>query len=152
MPHKASQDPMSPQLPTGDATQFRKAEMDRAVELDPKYFTPRERGTALLNRAQLAQNQDSGSSGHGGAGQVKALGSFKKGGMVKKTGMYKLHEGEKVVPKPDAKAPVGSGGRFAAMEQKLAGKVKNPAAVAAKIGMNKYGKGKMQKMAQAGKK
>lgn len=27
----------------------------------------------------------------------KVLGSFKKGGSVKKTGLYKLHEGEKVV-------------------------------------------------------
>jgi len=26
------------------------------------------------------------------------LGSYKKGGKVKKTGLYKLHKGEKVVP------------------------------------------------------
>lgn len=30
---------------------------------------------------------------------TKPLGSFKKGGKVKKTGVYKLHEGETVVPK-----------------------------------------------------
>jgi hypothetical protein len=54
--------------------------------------------------------------------------------------------------KPNASAPVGQGGRFAAMEQKLAGKVKNPKAVAAAIGRKKYGASKMQKMAAAGKK
>lgn len=32
------------------------------------------------------------------AEQVKALGSFKKGGTVPKTGVYKLHEGEQVIP------------------------------------------------------
>lgn len=46
---------------------------------------------------------------------------------------------------------VGGGGRFEKMESSLKGKVENPGAVAAKIGMEKYGKGKMEKMAQAGK-
>lgn len=32
------------------------------------------------------------------SGMVKPLGSFKKGGKVKKTGAYKLHKGEVVVP------------------------------------------------------
>jgi len=54
--------------------------------------------------------------------------------------------------KPDASAPLGQGGRFAAMEQKLSGKVSNPAAVAAAIGRKKYGASKMSKMAAAGKK
>jgi len=31
------------------------------------------------------------------------LGSFKKGGMVKKTGLYQLHKGEKVIPVKDVK-------------------------------------------------
>lgn len=31
---------------------------------------------------------------------LKKLGSFKKGGKVKKTGMYQLHKDEKVVPAP----------------------------------------------------
>lgn len=35
--------------------------------------------------------------------QTKALGSFKKGGTVPKTGNYKLHEGEKVLTKEKAK-------------------------------------------------
>jgi hypothetical protein len=35
---------------------------------------------------------------------IKPLGSFKKGGTVKKTGVYKLHKGEKVLTKDKAKA------------------------------------------------
>lgn len=54
--------------------------------------------------------------------------------------------------KPNASAPLGEGGRFAAMQQKLSGKVRNPAAVAAMIGRRKYGAAKMAKMAAAGKK
>lgn len=54
--------------------------------------------------------------------------------------------------KPNAKAPLGEGGRFAAMKQKLAGKVKNPGAVAAKVGREKYGAAKFQKLASAGRK
>ena len=56
--------------------------------------------------------------------------------------------------KPDASAPPGAGGRFAAMQKKLASKPgnRNPAAVAAKIGRAKFGKAKFQKMAAAGRK
>ena len=54
--------------------------------------------------------------------------------------------------KPDSKAPLGSGGRFAALEKKLSGKVDNPAAVAASIGRKKYGASKMAKWAAAGRK
>ena len=52
------------------------------------------------------------------------------------------------------KAPLGSGGRFAALKGKLAarGDVTNPGAVAAYIGRKKYGKAKFQKMAAAGRK
>lgn len=48
---------------------------------------------------------------------------------------------------------LGGGGRFAAVEAaaRKSG-AKNPAAVAAAAGMKKYGKAKMQKMAQAGRK
>lgn len=53
--------------------------------------------------------------------------------------------------KPNANAPLGQGGRFAAMEKSLQGKVKNPAAVAAAIGRKKYGASKMAKMAAAGR-
>jgi len=53
--------------------------------------------------------------------------------------------------KPNANAPLGQGGRFAAMEQQLSGKVKNPAAVAAVAGRKKYGASKMAKMAAAGR-
>jgi hypothetical protein len=35
--------------------------------------------------------------------KVKLQGSFKKGGLVKKTGAYKLHKGEKVIPKNKVK-------------------------------------------------
>ncbi len=55
--------------------------------------------------------------------------------------------------KPNSKAPLGEGGRFAAVEaaaQKSG--AKNPAAVAASAGIKKYGKKKMAKMAAAGRK
>ena len=50
--------------------------------------------------------------------------------------------------------PLGTGERFAAVEEAIAkrGKVRNPAAVAAKIGIAKYGQKKMTQMAIAGKK
>lgn len=49
---------------------------------------------------------------------------------------------------------LGSGERFAALKKKLSSKpgVTNPGALAAYIGMKKYGKGKMMKMAAAGRK
>ena len=52
------------------------------------------------------------------------------------------------------KPPLGAGGRFKAVEEAVAkrGKVRNPAAVAAKIGIAKYGQKKMTQMAIAGKK
>lgn len=55
--------------------------------------------------------------------------------------------------KPNANAPLGSGGRFAAMEQKLSGRpgVTNPKALAAAIGRKKYGAKKMASMSAAGK-
>lgn len=54
--------------------------------------------------------------------------------------------------KPNAKAPLGSGGRFAALENKLAGKgVRDPAALAASIGRKKYGKAKFQGLAAKGR-
>ena len=47
------------------------------------------------------------------------------------------------------KAKLGTGARFATLKKTIAakGKVKNPAAVAASIGMKKFGKKKMLKMA-----
>jgi hypothetical protein len=64
--------------------------------------------------------------------------------------------------KANAKAPVGEGGRFAALKEKLSSrrgkartgksrKVNNPGALAAYIGRKKYGKKKFQKMAGAGR-
>ncbi len=48
---------------------------------------------------------------------------------------------------------LGSGARFAAIEKKAAASgASNPAAVAASIGVKKYGQAKMTKMAVAGKK
>lgn len=56
--------------------------------------------------------------------------------------------------KPNAKAPLGQGGRFAALKQKLAGKkgVTNPGALAAYIGRKKYGKKKFQGLSTKGMK
>lgn len=56
---------------------------------------------------------------------------------------------------PNEKKPrLGSGKRFQSLANKIArsGNVDNPKAVAASIGMKKYGTKKMEKMAQAGKK
>lgn len=51
-----------------------------------------------------------------------------------------------------AKAKLGSGSRFKKVEREAAKSgASNPAAVAAAAGMKKYGKEKMEKMAQAGK-
>jgi hypothetical protein len=47
---------------------------------------------------------------------------------------------------------LGSGGRFKALVNRLKGKVSNPKAVAASIGIKKYGQKKMTKMAVAGRK
>jgi hypothetical protein len=56
-------------------------------------------------------------------------------------------------PVPNPKAPLGQGGRFAAVAAKAkAGGAKNPNAVAAAIGRKKYGAKKMGKMAAAGRK
>ncbi len=56
--------------------------------------------------------------------------------------------------KPNKNAPLGQGGRFAALKQDIAAKggVSDPGAVAAAIGRKKYGKAKFQKMAAKGKK
>lgn len=52
-----------------------------------------------------------------------------------------------------AKAKLGSGARFKAVEKKAAASgAENPAAVAAAAGIKKYGAAKMGKMAKAGKK
>jgi len=56
--------------------------------------------------------------------------------------------------KPNPNAPLGQGGRFAALEQKLANKpgVTNPGGLAAAIGRRSLGKARFQKLAAAGKK
>lgn len=55
--------------------------------------------------------------------------------------------------KPNPKAKLGAGGRFAAVEAaaKKSG-AKNPAAVAAAVGRKKYGAKRMSKMAAKGRK
>ena len=71
----------------------------------------------------------------------------------------------------NAKAPVGEGGRFAALTESIeernrkgpkrpsvaakragGGKIENPGALAAFLGRRKYGKGRFQQMATAGRK
>lgn len=56
--------------------------------------------------------------------------------------------------KPNAKAPLGEGGRFAAVEEKVAKEpgVRDPAAVAAAIGRKALGAKKMAQLAAKGKK
>ena len=56
--------------------------------------------------------------------------------------------------KPNSKAKLGSGGRFAALKAKIAakGKVRNPGAVAAAIGRKKYGSKKFAQLSAKGKK
>jgi hypothetical protein len=54
--------------------------------------------------------------------------------------------------RPNAKAPLGEGGRFAALKQKLARRgAKNPAALAAHIGRKKYGKKRFAQLSAAGR-
>jgi hypothetical protein len=55
--------------------------------------------------------------------------------------------------KPNSKAPLGQGGRFAAVEASARKSgARNPAAVAAAAGIAKHGAAKMAKMAAAGRK
>jgi hypothetical protein len=56
--------------------------------------------------------------------------------------------------KPNSKAPLGQGGRFAALEGKLSKQkgITNPGALAASIGRKKYGSKKMASMASKGRK
>lgn len=56
--------------------------------------------------------------------------------------------------KPNSRAPLGQGGRFAALEYKLAQRpgVTDPKALAAAIGNRKYGKAKMHRLATKGHK
>jgi hypothetical protein len=55
--------------------------------------------------------------------------------------------------KPNAKAPLGQGGRFAAMKAKLAQRgAHDPGALAAYIGRKKYGNARFAKLSAGGKK
>ncbi|HWO72745.1 MAG TPA: hypothetical protein VNN21_04235 [Dehalococcoidia bacterium] len=55
--------------------------------------------------------------------------------------------------KPNPKAPLGQGGRFAAVKAKAArAGARNPAAVAAAVGRKKYGAKKMAQLAAKGRK
>lgn len=52
---------------------------------------------------------------------------------------------------PNSRAPLGQGGRFEALKQKLSRKgVRDPGALAASIGRKKYGKARFQKLAARG--
>lgn len=54
--------------------------------------------------------------------------------------------------KPNPKAKLGAGGRFAAVAAAAKkGGARNPEAVAAAVGMKKYGKKRMAKMAAKGR-
>lgn len=55
--------------------------------------------------------------------------------------------------KPNAKAPLGQGGRFAALKQKLSGQpgVTDPGGLAASIGRKKYGSTRFNSLSKGGK-
>lgn len=80
--------------------------------------TPRDPEAPIKNLIKNAP-MPSGQLGENARLKRELLGSFKKGGKVKKTGIYKLHKGEEVLNKKEA----------------MAGKMKNEA-LAAK--MNSY--------------
>lgn len=72
-----------------------------------------------------------------------------------------MKKGQKIKPgslkggksEPSSSAKAGSGGRFKALESKLADKgVKDPGALAASIGRAKFGSKKMAQMAAKGRK
>lgn len=66
----------------------------------------------------------------------------------------RYHTSHKERATPDAKAPLGEGGRFAALERKLDKRegVTNPAALAASIGRKKYGAKRFAALSKAGRK
>lgn len=55
--------------------------------------------------------------------------------------------------RPNANAPLGQGGRFAALKKKLAGKsgIYDPAGLAASIGRKKLGKSRFQELSLKGR-
>ncbi len=69
------------------------------------------------------------------------------------TTTYQSIGGKKMTAKPNAKAPLGQGGRFAALKAKIGREkgVTNPGAVAASIGRKKLGNAKMTQMAVKGR-
>lgn len=79
-------------------------------------------------------------------------GNMKGAKMAHYTTPEVLRAGHNTVP--NSKAPLGQGGRFAALEKKLSKnpKIKNPGAVAASIGRKKYGPKKFAALGFAGKK
>jgi hypothetical protein len=91
--------------------------------------------------------------GHMMAGVAAAFKSAKTPAHLKPHLQARMKE-NKPMAMPNSQAPLGQGGRFAALKNKLASRpgVKNPGALAAFIGKKKYGAKKMSKMAAAGKK
>ena len=67
--------------------------------------------------------------------------------------MVKMVKSSSGKVRPNAQAPLGQGGRFAALKAKIAakGNVRDPGAVAAAIGRKKYGKVRFQRLAAAGR-
>tara|TARA_R110002012_G_scaffold184222_2_gene350784 strand:+ start:9059 stop:9496 length:438 start_codon:yes stop_codon:yes gene_type:complete len=72
---------------------YERMEDDKRIgELTPDKLSNLNNKIALLNQ-QLPRNMEI----------PEVLGGFKKGGNVKKTGLYQLHKGEKVIPAKDVK-------------------------------------------------
>ena len=87
-PYKPGETPKT--APPGRALPHIGARIDAAAVLPPK-------ATASAAQASIAAGQKAADS-FLNATQEPTLGSFKHGGIVPKTGNYKLHEGEKVIP------------------------------------------------------
>jgi hypothetical protein len=57
------------------------------------------RNQSLQQRMAAAGRKLGQGLGKLGSGGMNLLGSFKRGGRVKRTGIYRLHRGERVIPK-----------------------------------------------------
>ncbi len=72
----------------------------------PHYWTP---PAVRARNENVRKTMNPGPRNAGYPSGIRVNGSFKKGGKVKSTGIYKLHKGEVVVPKKKVKKLAKSG-------------------------------------------